>query len=284
MALTVSGVIALDTANADWPPKQVMTQEQCWPIMEKVGLSKQFPLRTGHTIHSLTLQDIWHYFDLNATATNKVPTVNRDLNAKDAILEHAPNVGYEDKFQTMAMRGVDEILSHMDNPQYSTFAYYSPLEKLVHGLHMQEMWTMTSQSYQELVKNPPSKEVCSCVKDVANNGILKMLHYIAMFNKYTQDMAGIGLTLDRFHPETYKYDPHEFLQHINPNKSIVEQANGLISVLVHFKYGGDNEWTGEIEKMVRLKDEASWQMWKDVLFQFHNSYDPAVFLYCTLSE
>lgn len=283
--LTIISGLTLTLADAGMAAS-VLTQAQCWPIMENNGLSTRFPIKAVHITHSLTLQDIWHYFDSNATTENHVPTVNRDLDAAKAILEHAPNVGYEDKFATMALRGVDEILSHMDNPRYITLGHYGPLGQLVHRLHMQEMWGKSGQLYQDLVLSPPSNQVCACVTDVANNGVLKMLHYIAMTNRYTQDMTGVAFMLDRLHPDTYKYDPNEFMQCINPNKTKAEESDELVSVLMHVKDENGNDWTRHIDKVVPLKDEASWQLWKNMILHMHDvdCYDAAVFLYCTLNK
>ena len=46
------------------------------------------------------------------------------------------------------------------------------LEKLLHALHMQEMWTETSKVYKNLLANPPANaNICPCLADVENNGI-----------------------------------------------------------------------------------------------------------------
>ena len=46
------------------------------------------------------------------------------------------------------------------------------LDKLLHALHMHEMWTETSRVYNQLLANPPANHnICPCLADVENNGI-----------------------------------------------------------------------------------------------------------------
>ena len=46
------------------------------------------------------------------------------------------------------------------------------LGKLMHALHMQEMWAATSKVYQRILANPPADpNICPCLVDVENNGI-----------------------------------------------------------------------------------------------------------------
>ena len=43
-----------------------LPMEKCWPLMEYVGLTARFPGAVSHAIHSLTLEDLRHYFDPQA--------------------------------------------------------------------------------------------------------------------------------------------------------------------------------------------------------------------------
>jgi hypothetical protein len=45
---------------------EVLPMDKCWPLMESVGLSARFPGAVSHAIHSLTLEDLRHYFDPQA--------------------------------------------------------------------------------------------------------------------------------------------------------------------------------------------------------------------------
>merc|ERR1712106_731752 len=55
------------------------------------------------------------------------------------------------------------------------------IDKLLHGLHMHEMWNSASEVYSVLLDDPTSKlELCPCLMDVENNGIYHNLRNIAM--------------------------------------------------------------------------------------------------------
>ena len=47
------------------------------------------------------------------------------------------------------MRAVDQVLSHMESPEYD-IRNYSDLEKIVHAAHMQDVWTEASKAYAKL--------------------------------------------------------------------------------------------------------------------------------------
>ena len=58
------------------------------------------------------------------------------------------------------------------------------LEKIGHQYHMHEIYSRASVLYQELVKNPPSSDVCKCARDFTRNGILDEMVRIARTLKY----------------------------------------------------------------------------------------------------
>ena len=47
----------------------------------------------------------------------------------------------------MGMKVVDQVLTHMDDRNYMAKGY-TPLENLVHGLHMHEEWKKISDAYK----------------------------------------------------------------------------------------------------------------------------------------
>lgn len=140
-----------------------------------------------HGIHSLTLPDIYHYFPTNNNDI-KIPVVNPDLQSNQLILSRPPD--YKHSFDSPGMRAADIVLSHMNSPNRD-IALYSDLEKLVHSLHMQEMWHDASIHYKKLIESAtddkPSPELCSCIKDVENNGIIEELKKLADRLKGGQD-------------------------------------------------------------------------------------------------
>ena len=111
--------------------------------MKENGLTGRFPGAVAHGIHSITLEDIRYYFKADATEENNVPTLNYNLSEKAApILPHAKLYGYDTSFKTVAMRHLDQVLRDMDKKDWY-LTNYNTLEKLVHGMHMDEVWAKT---------------------------------------------------------------------------------------------------------------------------------------------
>ena len=126
--------------------------------------------RIAHGLHDLTLADLRHYFNRNANETNNIPTVNRNLSSSEPILNDAPDIGRSDRFQTMGLQVAEEVVLNEDRDWDLHNA--ETLDKLLHALHMHEMWSQTSRLYNLLLENPPvNPSICPCLADVENNGI-----------------------------------------------------------------------------------------------------------------
>lgn len=106
--------------------------------MQAHHLTRGFPGVVAHGLHSITLEDLQYYFDASAKEDNHVPTINLDLVSEHAVLGYAPSVGLDRPFPSQFMRAVDQVLSHMDDPNYDV-KKYSTLERLVHVMHMNEV-------------------------------------------------------------------------------------------------------------------------------------------------
>merc|ERR1719167_1075705 len=142
----------------------------CPSILEQTSaLSDIFAKRIAHGIHSLTLADLRYYFNPNANETNNIPTINRNLTSSIPILNDAPDIGRSDRFKTMGLLVAEEVL--LNENQNWDLKNADTLEKLVHALHMHEMWTETSKLYKQILDNPPASNICPCLVDVENNGI-----------------------------------------------------------------------------------------------------------------
>ena len=86
------------------------------------------------------------------------------------ILNDAPDLGRSDRFQTTGLLVAEEVVLNDDEDWDLHNA--DTLEKLLHALHMHEMWTETSKVYKNLLANPPADaNICPCLADVENNGI-----------------------------------------------------------------------------------------------------------------
>ena len=76
--------------------------------MEHGGLDLGFAPTVAHGIHSLTVEDIRHYFKADSPVENNIPTVNKDLTGA-RVLPYAPLAGYDLDFKTEAMQKLDVV-------------------------------------------------------------------------------------------------------------------------------------------------------------------------------
>ena len=233
--------------------------KRCQRIMNKHGLSKRFPGAVAHDVHSITLEDIQHHFKPDATAHNKVPTLNYDATSQQPVLRNAPLYGYDKSFDTIGMRRADQILKHMDNKMWN-LKYYNTLEKLVHILHMDEVWAKTKLHYDRFKEQGVNKSLCACVNDVNNNGIINLLHFMTLKIRYPGlttenlmkledgryvDMSGNLYTYVFFveiSPELLQFS---FIQDVEDN---LRRADGVFV---------DND-----KGMKQLDSEKQWKIWK----------------------
>jgi len=107
----------------------------------------------------------------------RLPVVNPDLLSPDPVIFSPPDSQHT--FSSPAMAAVDRILSHMNNPDYD-LRQYTDLEKLVHAAHMQEVWQEAGNVYSEIqASDGVDKDLCHCIQDVENNGIMRELLTVA---------------------------------------------------------------------------------------------------------
>merc|ERR1711971_1317220 len=77
----------------------------CSDVMARNGLNfSSFWHGAAHGLHSLHLEEIRHFFEPDATENNKIPVVNKNLSSQQTILFDAPLAGYDEHFNTMAIK------------------------------------------------------------------------------------------------------------------------------------------------------------------------------------
>jgi len=268
------------------------TDGDCFSILgQSQVLSANYPKRIAHGVHSLTLADLRHYFNPKASETNNIPTINRNLSSSVPILNDAPHIGRSDRFQTMGLLVAEEVVLNDDRDWDLHNA--DTLEKLLHSLHMHEMWTETSRVYQTLLANPPTDpNFCPCLVDVENNGIYFHLRKIAMLIR-EPELA--------FNTEN-KRIPRGGRQYSYCRSACCGSGCGGPQIP-----GGDDDidaWTyavghgskhkraaekeGEEEEAIEEKSDHSKAYWLDLFNGFAEMTDPvssdlALFLYCMLN-
>ena len=70
---------------------------------------------------------------------------------------------------------------------------YNVLEQIGHVMHMAEMWTDAKEYYEQLKQNPPSDDVCECVTDLEETGIMASLQLLALKIRYPGITSGITI-------------------------------------------------------------------------------------------
>merc|ERR1719213_535614 len=133
----------------------------CDEVFTSSGLNySSFWKGAAHGIHSLSLEEIRHFFKADAPEDNKIPTVNIDFRSEDVIHFSAPLWGYEERFESWALKIMDWFM--MNNKPY-----------------------LYETGTNALLDNPPTDpELCTCANDVTANGILKEVVNIAGQLKY----------------------------------------------------------------------------------------------------
>ncbi|CAJ0953524.1 unnamed protein product, partial [Mesorhabditis belari] len=241
---------------------QVASQQlnpQCADILKLAGASEKFGNSVGHAIHSINVRAL-RRFDPLVTEKNRVPTMNMDLSSEQVLLSYAPDTRGFDKgaFHSTGMKVLDEVLSQMDNQMYG-MKYFTPLEKIVHAFHMEEMWTMIHHEYMRLQSNPPSKEVCECAMDVEGNGVLSMLRFVAFTFREPEAVLGLDKTRNRVKRGAHHGDMEE-----NALAEKSPKSPGTMPPLINSK---------------------AWAEWVTMLspMEMSEHFDTAIFLFCALN-
>jgi len=189
----------------------------------------------AHGIHSLSLEEIRYFFKPDAPENNKIPTANIDFRSEDVINFNAPLWGYEDRFDTWALKIMDWFM--LNDKPYILMKGTSTVEKIAHQYHMQEVYTRASKMYKDLVLNPPvDPKVCTCSNDVTANGVLDEV-------KTYKDRKGSSLYLGRKKRSTNE-DTLNQLQKAYLRNSNQQTAMDLISEdpWIPGKLDGPKQW------------------------------------------
>merc|ERR1712012_734923 len=158
----------------------------CSEIMAQNGLDfSSFWQGAAHGLYSLHLEEIRHFFEPNATKNNNIPFVNKNLSSEQIILSNAPLAGYDEQFNTMALKVMAYFMRN-DSPDFFQRGL-NTLEKVTRQYHMHEVYAAAAPIYSNMKENfPLGAELCACVNDIRGNGILVEMANIARQLKYFQ--------------------------------------------------------------------------------------------------
>jgi hypothetical protein len=158
--------------------------------MENAGIElSTFSASVAHGIHGISVEQINSLFHGKVTEHNNVPTANFNLYGDKRVLPYAPRVNKDPKFLTPTMNMIDFILSNNDDTNGFLISGLSPLEKIAHSAHMEELFAMTKSTYEDIISNPPQDpHLCNCVTDENSNGVMRKLDlYAISFRKGFRD-------------------------------------------------------------------------------------------------
>jgi len=283
--------------------------EKCDETMARNGLNfSSFWQGAGHGIHSLSLEEIRHYFEPDAPEENRIPVVNTNLTAEKTILFNAPLRGYDDDFKTMALKVMAYFM--LNDKPYFFEQGVNTLEKVTHQYHMHEIYAAAAPIYRKLKDDPPSDpELCPCVNDVTGNGILEQMVRIAKQLKYfarqprQQCRSGRPpcLPLRRsYRPSSRRYRPSPSSRRYRPSsrsyrrkRDVTNQTEIIKQLeeqyledsskenawkLMSLKPWKANTFTGP-EQWVSYEASLTWSMLSD-----EELNDFAMFIYCKLNQ
>jgi hypothetical protein len=157
------------------------------------------------------------------------------------------------------MRIVDDVLTHMDASDYDIRDYTS-LERVVHALHMNEMWTRASWEYEKLKKSQlfVNDNICRCARNIKTNGIEEQLRIIA------------SRIRQRYNDNLYDLRNSERVYDLKQSHEIydLKQTGKFVSTIPH------------------LNNAAAWSIWRRRSLDIAptDSYDLALYLYCALNN
>jgi len=282
----------------------------CPTPLSEVGIDRYFGGMVAHTLHSLTLEDIRHYYKKDATVDNGIPTVNYDLSPNvTRVLANAPLSGYDLRFTTMAMRHTDQVLSKMDTKDWG-IRHDNIVESMVHAHHMAELWERSRPYYENFVKSPPREKVCRCLRRIDENGVIAELELLALKIKFPGLLSGQpdlpygkNATPRKKDKENTKEDtPGWYTFYIifkitigkERKKDNAQQV--YHNKLMQFDFSGDEEdvvdramkelQDGEEGIAAPIVDEEGWKVWKEGLTKGDESVDRqfGMFMYCMLNK
>ena len=172
--------------------------------------------------------------------------------------------------------------SHMDNKKWD-IKHYNTLEKLVHSLHMDEIWTKTKLHYDHLREQNiwmMDKVLCKCVNDIENNGIVNLLHFLNLKIRYP------GLTSQKLTKMKYGH-----IYNLTPCIYRYSFFVSLSPELLNFNFTQDVEDNLKRAYGVLVDDDKGmkhyqWKLWKKSMKSItrQDVYELAMFLYCTLNS
>ena len=157
----------------------------CGEIFAKLGVNTNFSSAVAHVVHSITVQDIKHFFGVSLGPDNGIPSANTDLGAEedDIVLLHAPSRQGDPNIQSPGFYTFSQTMDHMDDPMFGMKE--NVLARMAHNFHMHEMWTKVNVETEKFAAKNVDPSVCDCALDVHGNGVVDDLEQIFLYFRDT---------------------------------------------------------------------------------------------------
>jgi len=258
--------------------------QNCSQVLKEIALNDPEHL-IAHSIHSLTLNMIRHYFNPDATEENGIPTVNLNRSEPNHLNDNAVFVNLTNSMDNYGpFFALDMILSNMDDKLYGIMNA-NVLDRIAHAMHMHNMWEHASKSYKELVENPPKSGECSCLIEAYMEDIMKNLLTIAKLIRIpdTFQAHAAGKKRNRRMRRSHsRYVGRYVGQYVGKPAKSKKGRRGR---------GGLDKDEEEEDPSSNLYDtaitnEAKWNTWKNIMKEPYEGYtedigrDMAYFMYC----
>jgi len=149
------------------------------------------------------------------------------------------------------MQVADEVMSHLGEDWDAVD--YGPVERLVHALHMVELWHQIQKVYNERkgVNSNVLEKACECARDTKSNGIEKFLRLLAKAARDKTAAKRRGVFLQDSEQDTTPFTDYELIS--TPLKTLLQQISGSGN---YRKLGIWLWWRASKEAWLRLKAEA----------------------------
>ena len=224
----------------------------CKQLYKTYGFSDNLNETIAHAVHSMNVEGL-QMFNSRATVRNNIPTVNLDRSAKEKVLPFAPEYPLGSDFTTTSMNMVDKILGQIGNEKDGLGPNWSSVERIAHAFHMRDLWYRIHTVYRaQVVSNPPTDDVCSCLMETRSNGIYQVKKlYICLHGSYNIFVS---------------FQAVEWVSNHYDSGTPITLLNRAIPKLV---------------------DANAWATWKDRLLHYYTDealYDAANFIYCATKD
>ena len=161
----------------------------CAASFRNLNVYTNFSSAVAHVVHSITIEDIHHFFGVQLGEVNGIPNANTNLDADEGeiLILHAPSRPGDPGIQSPGFYTFTETMEHMDDQNFGMRE--NVLSRLAHNFHMHEMWTKVRAEADKFATNPVPTTVCDCAMDAEGSGLndyLKaiFIYFRDIFNQY----------------------------------------------------------------------------------------------------